>query len=80
MKSRDLMFEERFANLGRLPGRTEFNWDQALDESKETTLEANTWIKFLSDVDGILLWVTCPPLWGKQSFLVFQMTTLLNLF
>lgn len=42
LKSRDPMFEERFANLGRLPGRTEFNWDQALDESKETTLEANT--------------------------------------
>ena len=36
------MFEERFANLGRLPGRTEFNWDQALDESKDTTLAANT--------------------------------------
>ncbi|KAF6204163.1 hypothetical protein GE061_002503 [Apolygus lucorum] len=39
LKSRDPQFSERFANLGRLPGRTEFNWDQAIED---TTITTNT--------------------------------------
>uniref|UniRef100_A0A224XP14 Heparan-sulfate 6-O-sulfotransferase n=1 Tax=Panstrongylus lignarius TaxID=156445 RepID=A0A224XP14_9HEMI len=39
LKSRDPQFEERFNNLGKLPGRTEFNWDQVIED---TTYSTNT--------------------------------------
>lgn len=39
LKSRDPQFKERFENLGKLPGKTEFNWDEVLED---TTVSFNT--------------------------------------